>query len=102
MSVPSIPDERVRVELGERAYDVVVGSGLLERAGELLQPILRRKRIFVVTDQNVAQRHGDRLQRGLRAAAIEPLITVLPPGEGTKNLTHLGGLLDSVLDQRPE
>jgi 3-dehydroquinate synthase len=98
----TVPVERVRVELGARAYDVVVGAGLFERAGELLQPVLKRKRIFVVTDQNVAQRHGDRLQHGLRAGGIEPLMTVLPPGEGTKNLAHLGGLLDGILDQRPE
>ncbi len=98
----SIADQRVRVDLGSRAYDVVVGAGLLERAGEFIAPVLKRKRIFVVTDQNVAARHGARLEQGLRAAGIAAHTTVLPPGEGTKDLDHLGRLLDGILDHRPE
>lgn len=94
--------DRVRVELGDRAYDVLVGAALLERAGELLRPILRRPRIFVITDQTVAGLHGARLEQGLRAAGIAAPTIVLPPGEGTKDLTHLGRLIDDILDQRPE
>lgn len=94
--------ETVRVELGPRSYDVVVGTGLLERAGELLRPLLRRPRVFVITDRTVAALHGPRLEQGLRAAGLTAPTIVLPPGEGTKDLAHLGQLLDGVLDQRPE
>jgi 3-dehydroquinate synthase len=98
----SAAPERVRVELGPRSYEVVVGQGLLDRAGELIAPILRRKRIFVISDRHVAQRHGVRLSAGLGAAGIEPVAITLPPGEGTKDWDHLGRLLDDLLDRRPE
>jgi len=94
--------ETVRVELGERAYDVVVGSGLLERAGEWMGPVLKRKRIFVLTDRTVAAIHGARLERGLSAAGIAAATIVLPPGEGTKTWAQLGQILDQILDARPE
>jgi 3-dehydroquinate synthase len=94
--------ETVRVELGARAYDVVVGAQLLEQAGRFLRPLLRRPRIVVVTDQTVAALHGARLKRGLDAAGIAAPMIVLPPGEGTKDLAHLGRLLDTILDHRPE
>jgi len=94
--------DKVRVDLGDRAYDVLVGPGLLERAGELLRPILRRPRIIVVTDETVAALHRPRLEQGLAAAGLAAPTIVLPPGEGTKDLAHLGRLLDGILDQRPE
>jgi 3-dehydroquinate synthase len=50
----------------------------------------------------VAGTHGGRLERGLAAAGIAAPLTVLPPGEGTKNWTQLGQVLDDLLDQRPE
>ncbi len=104
MSPAAAPDlrETVRVELGPRSYDVVVGTGLLERAGEFLRPLVRRPRVFVITDQTVARLHGTRLEQGLKAAGLATPTIVLPPGEATKDLAHLGRLLDGVLDQRPE
>ena len=44
----------VPVGLGERAYEVVVGSGLIDSAGKRIAPLLKRPRTVVVTDQNVA------------------------------------------------
>ena len=36
--------ERLRVELGDRAYEILVGPRLLERAGREIQSLLRRRR----------------------------------------------------------
>ena len=90
--------ERVRVELGRRGYDIVVGDGLLDRAGALIGPLLRRPRLFVVSDENVAGHHLDALRASLAAAAIDRHATVLPAGEATKDLAHLGRLTDALLD----
>lgn len=98
----SAPAEQIRVDLGQRAYDVIVGSGLLERAGELTAPYLKRKRVFVVTDAHVAPKHLPRLEQAVRGAGIALSTTVLPAGEGSKSWEQLGRLLDQVLDQRPE
>jgi 3-dehydroquinate synthase len=46
--------ERLRVELGERSYDILVGPQLIERAGAEMAPLLRRRQAVVVTDENVA------------------------------------------------
>jgi 3-dehydroquinate synthase len=94
--------ERVNVELGARSYDVLVGAGLIAQAGTHIAKLLKRPRIFVVTDRNVAQHHGARLERSLREAGIEAPTIVLPPGEATKNLAQLGEVLERILDRRPE
>ena len=55
------PPARIPVGLGERAYAVTIGSGLIDRAGRLLLPHLARRRTVVVTDETVAAHHGARL-----------------------------------------
>ena len=42
--------ERVHVGLGDRAYDIHIGPGLLPQAGALISPLLRRPRVAIVTD----------------------------------------------------
>jgi 3-dehydroquinate synthase len=41
----------VPVALGERSYDVVIGEGLMARAGELIKGLLNRPRVIIVTDE---------------------------------------------------
>jgi len=86
----------VRVGLGERAYDIVVGKDVLASAGREIAALLKSRRAFVVTDENVARRHLDALRGSLRAGEIESAVAILPPGEATKSfamLEHVTGLM---------
>ena len=66
----------VRVELGERGYDILIGEGLIARAGELVRPLLKsgRDRVFVVADENVARLHAQRLVDGLGNLGLASLL----------------------------
>jgi 3-dehydroquinate synthase len=88
---------RLRVDLGDRGYDIVAGPGLLAEAGGLMQKVLRQKRVVVVTDANVAKLHLKTLASGLAKASIAPEILILPPGEGTKDFAHFGKLCEDIL-----
>ncbi|MEM7638931.1 MAG: 3-dehydroquinate synthase [Pseudomonadota bacterium] len=88
---------RVRVELEERSYDILIGGQLLARAGELLQPFLKQSRVFVLSDETVWALHGDSLTAGLKAVNVSVHEKVLPAGEGTKNWALLGETLDWLL-----
>ncbi|HEX3863892.1 MAG TPA: 3-dehydroquinate synthase [Stellaceae bacterium] len=89
--------EKLRVELGDRGYDILVGTGLIEGAGAEIAPLLRRRQVVVVTDEMVARHHLRPLQASLTAQGIAHHTIVLPPGEGTKDLAHFGRLIDDVL-----
>ncbi|MBI1181337.1 MAG: 3-dehydroquinate synthase [Alphaproteobacteria bacterium] len=94
--------DTVTVGLGDRSYDILVGTGLLQRAGELIRPALRRPKTFVVTDENVAALHLDGFRSALAAAGIEAGVHVLPAGEQTKSFRHLEELIGAMLDARLE
>ncbi len=89
--------ETLRLELGPRSYDIIVGSGLLDDAGALVAPVIRQKRAIIVTDENVAELHLGTLRAGLDKAGIAHRSIVLPPGEGTKDFAHFGKLVEDIL-----
>ena len=91
------PIERLRVDLDARSYDILVGPGLIGRAGEEIRPLMRRKQAVIVTDESVARYHLAELESSLANAGIAHQAVVLPPGEGTKDLAHFGRLVDEVL-----
>ncbi|MGH7059766.1 MAG: 3-dehydroquinate synthase [Stellaceae bacterium] len=89
--------ERLRVALGERAYDIVVGPGLIASAGSEILPLMRRRHAVVVTDETVARHWLAPLRDSLAAAGIAQHTVVLPPGEETKDLAHFGHLAEEIL-----
>ena len=89
---------RVRVDLADRSYDIVVGGGLLARAGLELAAQGARD-LVVVTDENLAATGLlGRFEAGLDAAALRHRRVVLPAGEATKSMAQLEALMDSLLD----
>ena len=95
----------VPVALGERSYDIHIGAGLLERAGELLAAQLAKsapRRVPVVTDETVAKLYYGRFAASLTAAGLAPVAIVLPPGEQTKSFSQLERLIDSLLSENVE
>jgi 3-dehydroquinate synthase len=90
--------EVLHVPLGERAYDILVGEHLVAHAGEHMGPVLGRKRVAIVTDENVAGLHLESLQSALDVAGIRLDTIILPPGEQTKDFSHFEELLTRLLD----
>jgi 3-dehydroquinate synthase len=93
---------RVPVELGDRSYEVRIGPGLIARAGREIGPLLRRKRVAIVTDETVADLHLAALTRALEADGISTTALMLPPGEATKNWQHLARCTEWLLEQKIE
>ena len=89
--------ERLRVELGDRAYEILVGPRLIERAGREIEPLLRRRQAVIVSDETVARNCLPELRDSLSEAGITHHTVLLPPGEETKNLDHFGRLAEEIL-----
>ncbi|AKS45926.1 3-dehydroquinate synthase [Octadecabacter temperatus] len=94
--------ETVHVDLPGREYDVVIGPGLLADAGARIAPFLRRPRVVIVTEENVAALHLTGLQSGLEASGISSEALVLPAGEGTKSWPFLEQTVEWLLAQKVE
>jgi len=101
MNVHAASAARVRtvnVPLGDRAYEVLIGPGLLQRAGELIGARLGRARCAIVTDANVAKLHLDTIAAALSAEGRLAGSITLPPGESTKSFRELAPLCERLLE----
>jgi 3-dehydroquinate synthase len=92
----------VRVDLPGRDYDIVIGPGVLARAGALVRPLLRRGRVSVVTDETVAGLHLPAFRAAMEREGIAVEALVLPPGEATKCWAELARTLEWLLDAKVE
>jgi len=92
----------VHVPLGKRAYNVRIGAGLLAEAGAAIAPLLKRPRVFVITETRVAGLHLATLKSSLKAAELDGPVLELDPGETTKSWAHLQTCVEWLLDHEVE
>ena len=93
--------ETLKVALGDRAYPIYVGQGILGRS-DLLLSYLRQPKVAVVTNTTVAPLYLERFSSSLREAGIEVSEIILPDGEQFKNWTTLNTIFDVLLERRCE
>jgi 3-dehydroquinate synthase len=92
----------IRVDLGERSYDILIGSGLLARAGQEIASRLPKSRVAIVTDETVASLHLAALAGSLTRAGIGHAAIAVPPGEGSKSFGMLDKVTNEILGARME
>lgn len=102
MTATATARRTVRVELGDRAYDILIGPGLIAAAGREIASRLKGRKIAVITDAHVAPLYLDGFMAALNAEGIDAVSLVLPAGEKTKSFEHLISVCDSVLAARIE
>lgn len=101
--MPALSDgaARLRVDLGVRGYDIVLGRGVLADAARNLPFPLEGRSCFIVTDGHVAPLYAPGLEASLKSAGARGVeIFVLPPGEESKSFARLEELLGWMLDRK--
>lgn len=91
---PNKMTERLTVGLGERSYDIYIGSGQLAQLGALIAPFATTKRVAVITDETVHNLYGEALAMAL--SAYRTHLIVRPAGESQKSMANLEEILDSL------
>lgn len=91
--------ESIRVALGDRAYPIHIGSGILGDAA-LYAPHLGGGAAVVVTDQTVAPLYLDRAAAALTSAGARVSDIVVKPGEEAKSWQTLNSIFDALLKAR--
>lgn len=93
--------QSLRVALGDRAYDIHIGTGLLNDVG-LILPFLKKAGVAIVTNETVAPLYLERLAGGLRNAGVAVTEIVLPDGEAYKDWATLNRVFDVLLERHAE
>ncbi len=86
----------IRVDLGDRAYPIEVGEGLIDDPARY-RPYLAGGKAALVTSTVIAPLYLERVAKALRAAGAEVLEVVLPDGEEHKTWETLNLVFDALL-----
>ena len=92
----------VHVPLPGRAYDIVIGDGVLARAGELIAEAMPAAACCIVSDETVAALHGPALAASLDLAGIRHSVVTVPAGEASKSYAMFERVCDGIIAARME
>src|SRR5712671_4628326 len=95
-SMVSDQTNRVRVELGQRSYEILIGTGLMARAGELLQPLKLGRHGVIITDTNVERTYVEPLRAALKAGSFKTEVLSVAAGEASKSLRQADRLFEKL------
>ncbi|NBC47812.1 MAG: 3-dehydroquinate synthase [Gammaproteobacteria bacterium] len=93
---PASAQHRLDVELGERAYPIVIGRGLLTDPDHY-RPFVIGRRVMIVSNETVAPLYLEAVRQGL--ADFETAEVILPDGEQHKDLATLNRIFDALLER---
>lgn len=96
------PADTVHVPLGERAYDILIGPGMIDGAGARIAALRPGAACAIVTDETVAALHLPRLEASLAAAGIRSTSIAVPPGETSKSYAQFERVCDAVIAAKME
>ena len=88
----------VRVNLGDRGYDIEIGTGTLDGAGAMLTERQKVSHAVIITDENVEEPHAQTVASSLMQNGIEVDLLVVPSGESVKSTESAVGLWNKLVD----
>jgi 3-dehydroquinate synthase len=92
----------VPVPLPGRAYDIVIGRGALDEAGQRIAALGAVRSVGIVTDAHVGPLHAERLERALAKAGLRSSRITIPAGETSKSWAEFARVCDGLLEARIE
>src|SRR3954470_16877093 len=90
----------VNVALGDRAYDIAIGRGLLATLGERVGKLRPGCKVAIVTDETVARHHLAAAEAALASAGVAASSVKVPAGESSKSFRQFERVCDALLAAR--
>jgi len=92
----------VRVSLGNRSYDILIGENLLRDVGRLIQERGTGRRVFLISNITVFEHYGQKVVDELTAVDLEVVHLLIPDGERSKNLHTVENIYTYLIAQRAD
>jgi 3-dehydroquinate synthase len=92
----------VHVPLGERSYEIKIGTGLIGRLGEECARLGFHRRCALISDARVAPHYAEPARESLARAGFESVFIRVPAGETAKSLKTVHACYDRLATERLE
>ena len=99
---PGADPTTVKVALGERSYDIVIGRGVMASLGARVAALRPGAKVAVVTDETVARLHLDAVAAALADQGIAASRVIVAGGEGAKSFRGFAEVCEAIIAARIE
>jgi len=89
--------EKIRVELEERSYDILIGRNVLSNIGDCVQSFGLSPRVAIVSNPTVYPLYGKAVADSLKKVGFDVLTVTVPDGEEYKDLLWIEHIYDELL-----
>jgi len=90
--------KRIRVSLGERSYDIAVGSGIMSGLGEAVSELGLGSKQMIVTSRMLWPLYGETIRDSLASSGFDVSVTTVSDDEEAKSLQTLTVIFDNLLE----
>jgi len=88
--------KKIRVRLGERSYNILIGRGLINDCGRILETLKIGTDAVVITNRRVSGLYGDAVARALKKNAFTIRFELISDSEKAKSLSTAEGILNRL------
>jgi 3-dehydroquinate synthase len=96
--------KKIRVELGERSYDICIGSKILEKIGSKLKSLSTSPKTAIISNPTVYRLYGKKVLNSIKSLRLDAIPVIIPDGERYKDISTVqkiyGELLRHGLDRK--
>lgn len=92
--------EKQRVELGKNSYDILIGKGIFDKVGNLINEIRTNARVYLITDKNVDLLYGDMISEYIAAESLAMTKYIIEPGEQSKSFETYEDILNDLAEKK--
>jgi 3-dehydroquinate synthase len=90
--------EKLRVELGERSYEILIDRGNLPFIGERLLRFSIGNKIAVISNPKIYELYGEKIISSLKKEGFDPSLILIPDGEIYKDYFWAYHILTQLLE----
>ncbi len=92
--------KKLRIDLADRSYDILIGRNLLPRLGDHLSHLPSARRALIVTNPAVKKLYGEVVSEGLQTAGLAVKCAEIPEGEKHKTLQDAQTVYDHLIENQ--
>ena len=89
--------KKLHINLSDHSYDIIIKDNLIDDLSEYVKEVYSNKKIYVITDSNVAPLYLTRVMKALEND-YEVKSVVLPAGEESKSFAVYQEACEKLID----
>lgn len=88
--------KKIRVNLKNRSYDIIIGSGVLKHAGSYISKLKLGNDAYIITTAIIKRLYGKLLEKTLKNSGFSVRFKVVPDGEKSKSIETLSEVINDL------